>query len=49
MVMCFISDQHYEKCGFMCDITPGRFGCFLEYFPLSPTSLINNFNIIYNI
>jgi hypothetical protein len=40
MVMCFISDQHYKKCGTMCDITPGKFGCFLEYFPLSPTSFI---------
>ena len=40
MIMCFTSEPHYEKCGLMCDIMPGKVGCFFEYFPLSPTSLI---------
>tara|TARA_B100002051_G_C16708969_1_gene625535 strand:- start:560 stop:1648 length:1089 start_codon:yes stop_codon:yes gene_type:complete len=40
MIMCFTSEPHYKKCGLMCDIMPGKVGCFFEYFPLSPTSLI---------
>lgn len=39
MIMCMVSDPHREKCGFWCDMA-GGFGCWLEYFPLSPTSLI---------